>query len=207
MATLTTRFPDDISYGSSGGPRYNTTAVMVKSGFEKRNANWSAPLISFDVAYGVKTEAQLDALINYFNAAQGRLHDFPFKDFNDFSTNPGGTPTFSDVNIGTGDAVETQFQVNKTYTIGGQTTTRKITNTVSADLLVGVNAVEMFDPGDYSISSTGLITFVVAPGSSEPVTWGGTFDVLVRFDSDELSIEIEAFELGTASVSVVEVRR
>jgi hypothetical protein len=34
------RFPEDISYGSSGGPGFSTDIVVTQGGFEQRNINW-----------------------------------------------------------------------------------------------------------------------------------------------------------------------
>lgn len=34
-------FPDAIARGATGGPEYSTDVVMVASGFEQRNVNWS----------------------------------------------------------------------------------------------------------------------------------------------------------------------
>ncbi len=36
------QFPPDIAYGASGGPEYLTSVVSMASGYEQRNANWSA---------------------------------------------------------------------------------------------------------------------------------------------------------------------
>ena len=41
MSFAEVRFPDDISYGSSGGPEYSTDIVETQSGHEQRNANWA----------------------------------------------------------------------------------------------------------------------------------------------------------------------
>ena len=55
----TPRFPDAISYGSVGGPSYNTSVIQTESGYEKRNINWLYPLNSYDVAFGVKSQANI----------------------------------------------------------------------------------------------------------------------------------------------------
>jgi uncharacterized protein (TIGR02217 family) len=35
------RFPDNITYGATGGPEFATTVVATGSGQEKRNVNWA----------------------------------------------------------------------------------------------------------------------------------------------------------------------
>ena len=80
MAFLETpRFPDDISYGSQGGPGYNTSIIQIKSGAESRNVNWSIARYEYDVSYGVQTMDNLEELIEYFHCnffmAFGELSD------------------------------------------------------------------------------------------------------------------------------------
>jgi len=42
---------------------------------------------------------------------------------------------------------------------------------------------------DYTISSTGLVTFVSAPASAAAIAWSGAFYRRCRFDADELELE------------------
>ena len=61
---------------------------------------------------------------------------------------------------------------------------------------------------DFSVDhETGLVTFVAAPVSGAVVTAGFEFDVPVRFDTDRLVIDLEAFAAGRIpSVPVVEIK-
>ena len=54
------RFPDNIAYGATGGPEFATTVVATASGHEKRNVNWSEARGRWDVASGLKKQAQID---------------------------------------------------------------------------------------------------------------------------------------------------
>ncbi len=56
------RFPDDIAFGSSGGPEYSTDIVETFSGHEQRNINWSQSRAKYNATHGVKTPEQLDEL-------------------------------------------------------------------------------------------------------------------------------------------------
>ena len=78
------RFPDDISYGSRGGPAYNTTVIVVDSGAESRNQRWSYPRHEYDVAYGVNTLARLEELLEFFHVVAGRAIGFRYKDWMDY---------------------------------------------------------------------------------------------------------------------------
>jgi hypothetical protein len=62
------RFPDNIAYGATGGPEFATTVVATGSGHEKRNVNWAQARGRWDVASGLKKQAQIDELIAFFRA-------------------------------------------------------------------------------------------------------------------------------------------
>lgn len=52
-----------------------------------------------------------------------------------------------------------------------------------------VNGVVKTLTTDYTISATGLVTFVAAPANGLVVTWSGAFYRRVRFDMDQLDLE------------------
>jgi uncharacterized protein (TIGR02217 family) len=70
------RFPDNIAYGATGGPEFATTVVATGSGHEKRNVNWSKARGRWDVASGLKKQAQIDELIAFFRARRGKAYGF-----------------------------------------------------------------------------------------------------------------------------------
>jgi uncharacterized protein (TIGR02217 family) len=76
MAFVDVRFPSDIAFGSAGGPAYSTDIVVTQGGHEQRNANWVQARARYNVAHGVKTQAQLNALIAFFRARKGRAYAF-----------------------------------------------------------------------------------------------------------------------------------
>jgi uncharacterized protein (TIGR02217 family) len=209
----TPRFPDDISYGSQGGPAYNTSIVVIKSGHESRNVNWSTARHNYDVSYGVKTVEQLSSLINYFHATGGMAYGFRYKDFLDCksSGNHKTTVNPTDQLIGTGDDSETVFQLVKIYTKGAYSRTRDITKPITGTVRIAINDVEKLE-GDgtypWSVDTiTGIITFSgTPPPNSESVKAGFEFDVPVRFDTDELMVNYEAYEQGAANVPLIEIR-
>jgi uncharacterized protein (TIGR02217 family) len=189
----TPRFPDEIAYGSSGGPRWSTTVRTVKSGKTYRNQNWLYPLHGYNVLAGIKNQADYETLRQWFYAMAGRAHGFRFKDFADYKTSAYSvavTPT--DQAIGTGDGVESDFQMIKTYTIGTLTGTRKIVKPVSGTWTVAV-AGATAATGDYSVATgTGIITFATGaiPATGAAVTAGFEFDVPVEFGKDIFDVSI-----------------
>ena len=97
------RFPDNIAYGATGGPEFATTVVATGSGHEKRNVNWSEARGRWDVASGLKKQAQIDELIAFFRARRGKAYGFRFKDWTDYKA--------TGQLLGTGDGTQTEFQL------------------------------------------------------------------------------------------------
>lgn len=215
MAFLDTRFPDNISYGSSGGPMFKTTITVVDSGYEYGNVNWEQAKHEYDAAMGVRTQAELSDLIRFFHVAHGRGHHFRYKDWSDFkSCDVEAIAASTDQLLGIGDGVKLVFQMYKVYTEGGTiTSTRKITRpvngTISVNILGSTNHSDgdLTETTDYTIDyDTGLITLLVVPTAAAVLKWGGEFDVPSRFDTDTLQINLEFYGHGSLGVPIVEVR-
>jgi uncharacterized protein (TIGR02217 family) len=201
------RFPLDISYGSSGGPEYSTDVVTTLSGAEYRNRNWSQARTRYNVAYGVRSEAQLEALLTFFRARQGRAFAFRFKDWGDYLSCPAGNlPAATDQPLGTGNSAATQFQLQKTYISGPVSTVRPITHVVASTVKVALGGAAQ--AGGWSINlTTGLLTFSAPPAAGVAITAGFEFDVPVRFDTDYLPLSLDTYGVGSArDVPLVEVR-
>lgn len=208
MAFHEVRFPDDISRGARGGPERRTQIVELASGDEERNASWADSRRRYDVAYGIRRADDLAAVVAFFEARNGRLHGFRFKDWGDHkSCLPSGTPAPTDQQIGTGDGVATTFQLVKRYSSGAQSWTRAITKPVAGTVTIALNGAPQ--PSGWSVStSTGLVTFAAAPAADVAVTAGFAFDVPVRFDTDALDVTLDLERLGSiTSIPLLEIRR
>ena len=110
------RFPVDISYGSSGTPSYRTDVIVLESKQELRASLDEFPTYVYDVAYGVKTTAQMASLHNFFHGRKGMARTFRYKDHLDFAGTQSalvvtGSPT---------------IQLTKRYTSGTQVLNRAI---------------------------------------------------------------------------------
>lgn len=210
----TPRFPDDIGYGSRGGPGFSTAILETDSGAEERVARWANARRRYDVSYALKSLEDLDTVMEFYLGRLGPANGFRFKDFMDFTSASDHRSTSiddEDQNIGTGDGTETQFQLKKTYTSGGQTRTRNITKPVTGTVIVAVDGVAKTGGVDYTVdTTTGIITFGAAPAGATDITAGFQFDVPVRFAEvmdDLLDISRDAFEIGgVRSIQLVEIR-
>lgn len=192
------QFPPDISYGASGGPGYSTTVVTTVSGYERRNANWADARGKWNVAHGLKKREQVAELIAFFRARKGRAYGFRFKDWTDYQAFAQG--------IGVGDGTTKTFQLIKRYASGGEIETRVITKPVAGTVKVYRDGVEAASGWTVN-TATGLVTFTTAPASGVQVTADFEFDVPARFDSDQMDITIETYQLGSwGQIPVVEIR-
>lgn len=191
-------FPPDIAYGAAGGPGYSTSVVTTVSGHEKRNANWAAARGRWNVAHGLKNREQVASLIAFFRARKGRAYGFRFKDWADYQAVGEA--------IGTGDGATTTFQLVKRYLSGGVSETRTITKPVTDTVVVYLDGVAQ--TSGWSVgTATGIVTFNAAPANGAVITADFEFDVPARFDTDQMEITIETYELGRwGQIPIVEIR-
>jgi uncharacterized protein (TIGR02217 family) len=208
MAFHEVRFPDNISRGARGGPERRTQIVELASGDEERNASWANSRRRYDVAYGIRRADDLAAVVAFFEARNGRLHGFRYKDWGDYkSALPSQAITATDQQIGTGTGSLQTFQLAKRYTSGAQTWVRTITKPVAGTVRAALGMVEQMS-GWTLDSTTGVITFTAAPAGGVVVRAGFEFDVPVRFDSDTLDVTLDFERLGSiTSIPLLEIRR
>ena len=203
------RFPDALSFGSSGGPERRTGIVTLANGFEERNTPWSTSRHRYDAGLGLRAPEDMETLIAFFEARQGQLNGFRWKDWADHrSSRPSEVPAFADQVIGTGDGAATTFQLAKTYVSGGHSYRREVQKPVAGSVVAGVAGGALSEGADFAVDDVlGLVVFTVAPSAGAVVTAGFEFDVPVRFDTDRIVTSVASFQAGDApSVPVVEVR-
>ena len=208
MAFHEVRFPDNVSRGARGGPERRTQIVELASGDEERNASWANSRRRYDVAYGIRRADDLAAVVAFFEARNGRLHGFRFKDWSDYkSCAPSQSPGPLDQPIGTGNGSVTSFALMKRYSSGDQTWNRAIIKPVADSVRLALNGVEQ--TSGWSVNATtGVVTFGTAPAAGVSITVGFEFDVPVRFDSDTLDVTLDIERLGSiTSIPLLEIRR
>ena len=206
MAFHEVRFPDDISRGARGGPERRTQVVELASGDEERNASWADSRRCYDAACRIRRADDLAAVVAFFEARNGRLHGFRWKDWGDFKSSLPSTPvTPIDQTLGTGDGDTTAFQLVKRSESGARAWVRRIVKPVEGTVRVARSGVEALS--DWSVdTTTGVITFDTAPSVGVLVTAGFEFDVAVRFDTTGSTSP--GSSTGSArSIPLVEVRR
>jgi uncharacterized protein (TIGR02217 family) len=182
------RFPEEVSWGSSGGPVYKTQIFETFRGFEKRNIDWCQPQMRFNVAFGVKKDTQMMELLNFFNARQGRAYGFRYKNW--------GNYRIQSAPIATGDGFSTRLPMWKFYGFASARSYKRLRKIVPGS----VSDVGLLGPGslvegvDFSIDyEAGEIALNEAPGYGTPVYGNLEFDEPVRFDIDNIQTIIDQY--------------
>lgn len=208
MAFHEVRFPDNISRGARGGPERRTQIVELASGDEERNASWANSRRRYDVAYGIRRADDLAAVVAFFEARNGRLHGFRFKDWGDHkSCLPSNLPSPLDQLIGIGNGSVSKFQLLKVYASGDQEWTRVIPKPVAGTVRIAFAGIEQVSGWSVD-TTTGLVSFDAVPPSQVLITAGFEFDVAVRFDTDTLDVTLDLERLGSiTSIPLLEIRR
>lgn len=170
-------------------PNWNTDVQMSISGKKTTLQRWSYPIYSFEVGYEFlrsdSAYGEYQDLVAFFNLMGGRATLFRFNDITDNSVTAQG--------FGEGDGVTKDFQLLRA--IGGLSVSwvDPVFYPVTAQIFV--DGVLQVLTTDYTISTTGLVSFVVAPPAGQALTWTGTYNWLVRFDEDSSTFEQFTYNL------------
>ncbi len=203
------RFPASLSFGSIGGPERYTDVVTLANGYEERNTPWRHSRRRYDAGVALRSLDDIETLIAFFEARQGQINGFRWKDWTDYkSSRPTAEPAYDDQVIGTGDDVTSTYQLIKRYPSGPHLYERPITKPVAGTVRVGLGEIEQREGVNFTVDTiNGILTFDHPPSEGVSITAGYEFDVPVRFDTDRIQTSIASFQAGDApSVPIVEVR-
>lgn len=202
MAFHEVRLPARLAFGSTGGVERRTQVVTLASGFERRSTPWAQGRRRYLIGAGLRSLDDMAALTGFFEARQGRLYGFRFRDFADFkSCGPGAVPTAVDQRLGLADGETGQFQLLKTY--GEQV--RAVSKPVQGTVRVALDGVET---DRFQVDwACGCMTLDEVPEVGVEVTAGYVFDTPVRFDADRIEVTLESFGAGRmVAMPLIEVR-
>ncbi len=204
------RLPEGIERGSRYGPSFRNVIQESISGTEQRFAQWTNCRCVGDLSYGLLTSSDplgdYRAILAMYRAHFGSLYPFRFRNWGDY------TATLEP--FGTGDGSTVSFQLSKTYdpslillnTPGALFYVRNIFLPIVSTVTIEVDGDPQTLTTDYSISASGLITYVSPPADGDVMTWGGEHDDAVRFDTDQLPIVLNEDDLtALGSIPVKEV--
>lgn len=204
------QFPVGISQGAVGGPRFNTSVLILSSGAEHRNVNWANQRGEWDVSHGLKTQEQVNILLAFFYARRGKAYGFRYKDWSDYR-NPRWRTTPGDIDplplmFNTNGTLAT-FQLVKVYGDSAAVFVRSIYKPVAGSLQLYNNGTPTTD---FSVdTTTGIVTLgaTTAATSGHAITGYFEFDVPVRFDTDDMKLTTTTTEnFAWNPIPIVETR-
>jgi uncharacterized protein (TIGR02217 family) len=186
-------FPPFVARGATGGPSFSTNVVSLASGAEERNILWANARGKWNISTGIRTREQMLDVIAFFHVVKGRAYSFRFKDWNDFSAT-------DQLMV---EVTPTVWQLVKRYAIGGFEHIRTIAKPVAGTVAVKVGGVSTTPSSIDHL--TGRVTFASTPSSAPTASF--EFDVPVRFDTDQLPVQANAFDQQVVSqIDLIEVR-
>jgi uncharacterized protein (TIGR02217 family) len=168
-----------LTYDNKTSPAFNTRIHRAVSGHEVRAAFMVYPLWTFTLKHDLLRDDainnELKTLIGFFNARQGSFDSFLY-------SNPADSAVVLQ-SFGVGTGAQYIFQLVRSY--GGYV--EPVHNLNSAPAIY-VNGVLQTLTTNYTISSTGLVTFVLSPALGATITWSGTFYYRCRFLNDNIDV-------------------
>ncbi|WP_444922785.1 DUF2460 domain-containing protein [Microbulbifer sp. DLAB2-AF] len=167
-----------VAYGSEYGHRYKTEIKALRSGVERRNAEWERPLGRYSVLFKNLDYADHQIVVAAHHACMGALIGFRFKDASDFEAEQ------EVIGFGTGNSES--YQLVKKYVFGAFSYQRKIAKPVIGRVTIFVDGNPVAHSIDYT---TGLVQLSADNGAE--ITWSREFDVPVRFEDDEIGFSID----------------
>ena len=209
-------FPDAISRDLAVIRSANTTLLETNSGYEQALGLWSGSRLIMSLRQSITSPDKLAAAIAFLEVVKGRLYGFLCRDWTDYFA--GYTSGFIGASVvpetfGTGDGSTTVFQLIKSYKVGAEVQTRKITRPrYSADLPLQIykyiSGAWVIQASGWTVDyTTGLVTFSTPPASTIPLGWAGLFDVPMRFDTDQPGLNMKVLQVGMSdTLKMVQIK-
>jgi uncharacterized protein (TIGR02217 family) len=198
-------FPLAIGREAMVATEFSTQIVSSPSGHEQRASEWAEARMRYDAGPGIRSEADVRTLADFFRARRGAARAFRFRDpFDHGSAGDGGAPEPGDQLLGEGDGETRLFALVKHYGAGDTKQERAIRLPVAGSVRVAVGGVET---AAFVVTGEGAVLLDDAPAVGAAVTAGFLFDVPVRFADDRLEVSRATFLAGEiASIPLIEVR-
>jgi hypothetical protein len=165
-------------------PIFRTRIQAGVSGDEFRLAYQAYPLWSFKLQFEfLRDDAannELNKILALFMAVRGSWDNFLYTDPDRNSV--------TDWQFGICDSVLTQFQLTRPTTDGSISFVEPVQN-VNALTNIKRAGVTLTNPGDYTVSATGLVSFTSPGTNGQALTWTGTYYNRCRFEMDMAEVQ------------------
>lgn len=176
-------FPElpGLKWGVRRAPVFNTTVKRAVGGREYRALNQLYPTYRYKLSYEFlrdwrQSVDELRTLVGFFNARHGSYDSFLFDDPDDNAT--------ENDSFGVGTGTTTAFQLFRSF--GGFS---EPVYDLKAAPLIYKDGVKLTATTHYTVSSSGLVTFVTAPAAGAVLKWTGAYYWRCCFDKDEADFD------------------
>lgn len=190
MSFIEERLLDELAFGFSGGPTWRTLVTPLRNRFERRNVQASRPQHQFRGSFDRREAEVVEILLNTYNATFGAAYGFRFRNYLDYRSE--SEP------LGLASGVSQSIQLVKTYTFGGQSNAVPIRKP-NSDVIIYADGIAI---AATVITTTGMVTVTADPG--QILTWSGTFDVPVRFETDDFAATMETVNATSVDIQLIE---
>lgn len=178
------------AYGWEGGPEHKTRIVQLRSGRERRNAEWVQPQHFFSLPFQNITQPQYAPVKMMHMNRRGRWGAFLYRDRSDWQAD--------DEALVVAEAGQDTFQLGKWSLIDGVTYYRHVyalyvpgSDWAAEDSEISIT-VNDAPASTYVLDrDRGLVIFDTPMSGGEIIRWSGAFSIWVRFDNDRLPFSID----------------
>jgi uncharacterized protein (TIGR02217 family) len=172
-----------LTWSVTKEPEFNTKVQTSVNMTELRASFSATPVYTYSLTYDVLRDDTLNdelrELGGFFMARYGRFDSWLFTDPTDNAV--------TDQVFGTGNGSVTTFQLERSFGDFSE----KVSNVNAISEITVANV----PTANYTVSSTGLVTFAAAPGANEVVRWTGTYYFRCRFREDGQEFENFMYQL------------
>lgn len=166
-----------LEWNVGRSPIFSTTRRASVSGRLFTAQNYAFPRYKYTLSYSVLRQGgsynELQQIVGLFNQVGGDFDTFLWTDPDDNATTA--------QSLGVGDGSNKLFQLVRTW----GSYVEPVYDVNGAPALY-VNGTLKTLTTDYTLSATGLVTFVTAPTSGQAVTWTGSYYRRVRFSQSAM---------------------
>lgn len=207
MSFIEEQFPICPSLGVQSAPAYLVNVARMQSGSERRNRFWQYPLHRFTVSVDPRAVDEVQTVLEWWHAMGGMECGFRWKDWADYkSCRVNATVTPLDQPFAAGAGSPLGYQLIKRYTVATRDQDRVILKPVAGTVRVANGSGDEQASNLWDLdTATGILTPL--PGFvGVPTTWGGEFDVPVRFDGSDLPVTLMQDTIHGTSFVLMELR-
>jgi uncharacterized protein (TIGR02217 family) len=171
-------------YSHARTPTFDTIVTEFENSTTQRRARRDIGQYVFDLNFPTLTQTEMEEILAFYEARQGRAEAFYYKDHLNFAITAEA--------VGTGDNNETVFALDKQYIVASS-------DTVKLDGTPQTRGV------DYTIDNdTGIITFATPPGTGVVITTDYEYYWKMYFMSDRLPTPQRIGNVFSMSFNLIE---